>query len=160
MPPVSARFEELAGRLGGDVSAPGEDGWDVACHAWNLAVEQRPVAVVFPESAADCVAIVNLARESGLSVAFNGGGHNAGPINWDDEVVLVKTERMRGLTIDAEARRARVDAGVLAHRLATAAGEHGLAYLAGTSPDAGVVGYALGGGLSWMVAYTGLRRTR
>jgi hypothetical protein len=37
-----------------------------------------------------------------------------------------------------------------------AAGEHGLAYLAGTSPDVGVLGYALGGGLSWLVRKHGL----
>ena len=45
---------------------------------------------------------------------------------------------------------------MLAKPLAVAAGEHGLAYLAGTSPDVGVLGYALGGGLSWMVRKFGL----
>ena len=46
--------------------------------------------------------------------------------------------------------------------LAVAAGEHGLAYLAGTSPDVGVLGYALGGGISWMVrgARAGLQHDR
>jgi hypothetical protein len=63
---------------------------------------------------------------------------------------------MRGISIDAGARRARIEAGVLADQLSTAAGEHGLAYLAGTSPDAGVVGYTLGGGVSWMVRLHGL----
>jgi FAD/FMN-containing dehydrogenase len=63
---------------------------------------------------------------------------------------------MQGIEIDAGARRARVEAGVLAKPLAVAAGEHGLAYLAGTSPDVGVLGYALGGGLSWMVRQYGL----
>ena len=63
---------------------------------------------------------------------------------------------MRGIQIDAAARRARVEAGVLSKALAVAAGEHGLAYLAGTSPDVGVLGYALGGGLSWMVRKHGL----
>ena len=45
---------------------------------------------------------------------------------------------------------------MLSKPLAVAAGEHGLAYLAGTSPDVGVLGYALGGGLSWMVRKHGL----
>ena len=31
-----------------------------------------------------------------------------------------------------------------------AAADHGLAALAGSSPDVGVVGYTLGGGLSWL----------
>ena len=55
------------------------------------------------------------------------------------------------------ARRARVEAGrALASPSPIAAGEHGLAYLAGTSPDVGVLGYALGGGLSWMIRTHGL----
>ena len=62
---------------------------------------------------------------------------------------------MRGVEIDPPARRARVEAGMLADELAVAAGEHGLAYLAGTSPDVGVVGYMLGGGISWLVRSTG-----
>jgi FAD/FMN-containing dehydrogenase len=37
-----------------------------------------------------------------------------------------------------------------------AAAEHGLAALAGSSPDVGVVGYTLGGGLSWLVRKYGL----
>ena len=52
--------------------------------------------------------------------------------------------------------RARIGAGVLSQQLADAAAEHGLAYLAGTSPNVGVLGYALGGGLSWLVRSHGL----
>ncbi len=63
---------------------------------------------------------------------------------------------MDGIEIDAAARRARVEAGVLSKPLAIAAGAHGLAYLAGTSPNVGVLGYALGGGLSWMIRTFGL----
>ncbi len=86
-----------------------------------------------------------------MRIAFNAGGHNAGPIDWSRDTLLLKTERMRGIEIDPASRRARVEAGALAKPLAVAAGEHGLAYLAGTSPDVGVLGYALGGGMSWMI---------
>jgi FAD/FMN-containing dehydrogenase len=92
----------------------------------------------------------------GVRIAFNAGGHNAGPIDWGRDTLLLKTGRMQGIEIDAGARRARVEAGVLAKPLAAAAGKHGLAYLAGTSPDVGVLGYVLGGGLSWMVRQYGL----
>jgi FAD/FMN-containing dehydrogenase len=146
----------LGGDIAGDVILPGDDGWDAARQAWNLAVEQRPVAVVLPESVDDIVPTVVFAAEKGLRIAFNAGGHNAGPIDWSNDVLLLKFERMRGVEIDAGARRARVEAGVLGKPLAQAAGEHGLCYLSGTSPDTGVLGYTLGGGFSWMIRKYGL----
>ena len=146
----------LGAALAGDVVLPADEGWDVARQAWNLAIDQRPVGVVYPESVDDVVATVEFAGDSGLRIAFNAGGHNAGPIDWSEETLLLKTERMRGVEIDANARRARVEAGVLAKPLAQAAAEHGLCSLAGTSPDAGVLGYTLGGGFSWMIRKYGL----
>ena len=149
-------LRDLGARIGGDVVLPGDAGWDVARQAWNLAVDQRPVAVVYPESADDVAATVGLAAELGLHIAFNAGGHNAGPLDWTEPTLLLKTERMTGIEIDADARRAHVGAGVLSQPLADAAAEHGLAYLAGTSPNVGVLGYALGGGLSWLIRTHGL----
>jgi FAD/FMN-containing dehydrogenase len=149
-------LQDLGRRIAGDVVLPGDETWAAARQAWNLAVDQRPVAVVFPESADDVASTVRLAAERGLRIAFNAGGHNAGPIDWGAETILLRSERMRGIEVDAAGRRARVGAGVLSKPLAVAAGEHGLAYLAGTSPDVGVLGYALGGGISWMVRRHGL----
>ncbi|HEY6571199.1 MAG TPA: FAD-dependent oxidoreductase, partial [Candidatus Limnocylindrales bacterium] len=141
---------DLGVRLAGDLVLPGDERWDTARQAWNLAVDQRPVAIVYPESAEDVAQTVRFAAERGLRIAFNAGGHNAGPIDWSRDTLLLKTERMRRIEIDAAARRARIEAGVQGKPLALAAAEHGLAYLSGTSPDVGVVGYSLGGGLSWM----------
>ncbi len=152
----SVDFGALDDRLTGTVVARADESFDAARLAWNLSVDQRPVAVVYPESAADVVAVVEFAGEHGLRIAFQGGGHNAGPITWDDHAILLKTERMRGIEIDADAKRVRIEAGVLADELSAAAGEHGLCYLCGTSPDVGVVGYMLGGGISWMVRKYGL----
>lgn len=146
----------LGAALAGDVVLPDDEGWDGARQAWNLAVDQRPVGVVYPESVDDVVATVEFASSSGLRIAFNAGGHNAGPIDWGEDTLLLKTERMRGIEIDTEARRARVEAGVLGKPLSQAAGEHGLCYLCGTSPDVGILGYTLGGGFSWMIRKYGL----
>ncbi len=156
MASTQADLHALRTSIKGDVVLPDEEAFAAARLAWNLSVDQRPVAVVSPESADDMVEIVRFAGANGLRVAFNGGGHNAGPITWDDHALLVKTGRMRKVEIDPVARRARVEAGTLADDLATAAGEHGLAYLAGTSPDVGVIGYMLGGGISWLVRKHGL----
>src|SRR5256885_4949520 len=129
---------------------PHDESWDEARLAWNLAVDQQPAAVALPESARDVGAIVRWARERGLRVAPQGTGHNAHALGSLAHTVLLKTERMRAVAIDARAQRARVEAGVLWLEVVEAAAEHGLAALAGSSPDVGVVGYTLGGGLSWL----------
>src|SRR6185437_2532318 len=118
--------------------------------------DQQPAAVALPESAADVMAVVRWARSRGLRVAPQGTGHNAAAMGSLAHTVLVKTERMRGVEIDAERRIARVEAGVLWMEVTEAAAEHGLAALAGSSPDVGVVGYSLGGGVSWLSRKLGL----
>jgi hypothetical protein len=130
--------------------------WDEARRAWNLAVDQQPAAVALPESAADVVAIVELARGFGLRVAPQATGHNATPLGPLDDTVLVKTERMRTVEIDPARRIARVGAGVLSLEVVEAAARHGLAALTGSSPDVGVVGYTLGGGVSFLGRRHGL----
>ena len=75
-------LHDLAGQIAGEVVVPGDETWDAARRAWNLAVDQRPVAVVYPESADDVAEAVRFATDRGLRIAFNAGGHNAGPIDW------------------------------------------------------------------------------
>jgi FAD/FMN-containing dehydrogenase len=135
---------------------PHDPSWNRARLAWNLSADQQPAAVALPESADDVKAVVRWARQSGLRIAPQGTGHNAVPLGSLAHTVLVKTERMRGVEIDAPAQRARVEAGVLWVEVADAAAEHGLAALAGSSPDVGVVGYTLGGGVSWLGRRYGL----
>jgi UDP-N-acetylenolpyruvoylglucosamine reductase len=149
-------LDDLREILDGDIVAPGDESWDEARQAWNLAVDQRPAAVALPESAADVVAIVTFARESGLRVAPQGTGHGAAALGELEDTILVKTSRMRGVTIDPDERTARVEAGAIWIDVVQAAADHGLAALAGSSPDVGVVGYTLGGGLSWLSRKHGL----
>ncbi len=142
--------------VSGPVLAPGDGGWDAGRQAWNVLADQRPAGVVFAESAGDVVAAVHFARENGLRVAPQGTGHAATALEPLDDTLLLKTMRMGEVTVDAAARTARVGAGALWGELAVAAGEHGLAGLAGSSPDVGVVGYSLGGGIGWLTRKYGL----
>ena len=146
----------LHGRIAGHVAVPGDTDWDQQRAAWNLAADQHPVAVALPESSDDVIAIVEFARERGLRVAAQGTGHNATAIASLADTILVKTSRMRGVQIDPDTRIARVEAGALWIDVTGPASEHGLAPLAGSSPDVGVVGYTLGGGLSWLGRKHGL----
>ena len=135
---------------------PHDPHWNEARRAWNLSVDQRPEAVALPASAAEVGGVVRWARARGLRIAAQGTGHNACALGSLGHTVLLKTERMRGVEIDPAARTARVEAGVLWAEVSEAAAQHGLAALAGSSPDVGVVGYTLGGGISWLGRKHGL----
>lgn len=150
-------LERLRSLLDGDVVAPGDADWDEARRAWNLAIDQRPAAVALPENAEDVAAVVAFARDQGLRVAPQGTGHSASPLDGAlGDTILLKTHRMRGVTIDPENRTVRAEAGVIWIEVVEAAAQHGLAALAGSSPDVGVVGYTLGGGLSWLARKHGI----
>ncbi|MEA2282775.1 MAG: hypothetical protein QOK21_3382, partial [Solirubrobacteraceae bacterium] len=66
--------------VAGHIVAPGDDGWDAARSAWNLAADQRPALVAIPHTVADVQAIVAYAAGNGLRIAMQGTGHNAGAI--------------------------------------------------------------------------------
>jgi hypothetical protein len=152
----SVQARDLVPGLGGTMVLPGDDGFDEARRAWNLAVDQRPAAVAFPESAAGVAAAVGWAAERGLRVAAQGTGHGAAPLGPLADTVLLRTGRMRGIRIDPQARVARVEAGAVWLDVVDAAARHGLAALAGSSPDVGVAGYTLGGGMSFLGRRYGL----
>src|SRR4051812_2761671 len=94
----------LAATLTGDIVAPGDREYDLARRAWNLAVDHRPALVAFPADAFDVQAVVEFARARGLRMAPQGTGHNASPLPALDDVILLSTQRMRGVSIDADAR--------------------------------------------------------
>jgi FAD binding domain-containing protein len=123
--------------------------------AWNLLADQRPAAVVCAEDTDDIAAAIYFARANELQVALQGTGHGARP-GTAQGALLLRTERMRGIEVDAQGRTARVEAGVLAGDLGSATSPHGLSALPGTAPDVGVVGYTLGGGLGWLARRHGL----
>jgi FAD/FMN-containing dehydrogenase len=181
-----AELERLRSRGSGLVVAPGESAWDRSRTAFNLAVDQRPELIVFPESVADVVAAVAFARANGLRVAPQRTGHAAEPIESLTDTLLLRTDRLCDLapasaasgaatpataasaasgaatatpaaaTIDAAARTARIAAGAVWGDVADLAAPHGLSPLAGSSRGVGVAGYTLGGGLSLISRKHGL----
>ena len=71
-------------------------------------------------------------------------------------MILVKTDALKGVEIDARApdraRRRRLEVG----RRRTAGVRLGLAALHGSTPDVSVAGYSLGGGVGWYARKLGL----
>jgi FAD/FMN-containing dehydrogenase len=142
---------------GADFVGRGEEQWDSARSAFNLAIDQQPAMVARPGTADEVAAVVRHARERGLRVAVQAEGHGAGPLTGvGEDTLLLKTTRMTAADIDAENRRARVGAGAKWQDVSALASPQGLAALSGSSAEVGVVGYTLGGGHGWLGRKHGL----
>ncbi|MBJ8341149.1 FAD-binding oxidoreductase [Antrihabitans sp. YC3-6] len=137
--------ERLRQVVAGEVHAPGTGGYDIASATFNVATEHRPAAVVVAADAADVAATVRVAAASGLTVAVQATGHGA--IAAKSDAILINTSRLSKLSIDVAARTATVGAGVRWQKVLDATSPFGLGGLCGSAPDAGVVGYTLGGGM-------------
>jgi FAD/FMN-containing dehydrogenase len=155
---TSPAAEALRGLCGGQVHLPGDAGYDAARVAWNLAVDQRPAAVARPRTADEVAEVVRTAAAAGLRVAPQTTGHNAGPLaaRGLDDVVLLRLDELGGATYDPASGTVRVGGGALWEPAVDAAAAHGAAVLHGSSPDVGVAGYTLGGGIGWYARKLGL----
>lgn len=134
----------------GSVLAPGDEGWDEARTPWNVAFDQQPAVIVVAANSADVQAAVRFATANGLRVAPQGTGHGVAGLGDLSDALLLRMHELRRVEIDVEAQQARVGAGAIWEDVVNPAAEHGLAVLHGSSPDVGVAGYTLGGGMGWL----------
>src|SRR6478735_12208250 len=148
----------LRGLLGGRVHLPGDPGYDAARLPWNVAIDQRPAAVAVPRTAAEVATVVRVAADAGLRVAPQSTGHNAGPLAAQglDDTVVVRTSEMASAIADPARGIVRVEGGAIWEPAVDAAAAHGRAVLHGSSPDVGIAGYSLGGGIGWYARKLGL----
>jgi FAD/FMN-containing dehydrogenase len=147
----------LSEALAGSVVLPGDRRWDEARSAFNLLLDQHPAAVAFPADADDVALAVTYARAAGLRVAPQATAHNQGPLGSLEETLLLNVSGLQDVHVDPAAQRVRVGAGVKWDRVAPRLSAHGLAGLHGSSPDVGIAGYSLGGGMGWLARKHGLQ---
>jgi FAD/FMN-containing dehydrogenase len=147
----------LADALTGAVVFPDDPRYDEARSSFNLLVDQRPAAVAFPSDAGEVADAVALAERLGLRVAPQATAHNQAPLGEMDDLLLVNVSRLQEIRVDPGARSVRVGAGVKWDRVAPRLSAHGLAGLHGSSPDVGIAGYSLGGGMGWLARKHGLQ---
>jgi FAD/FMN-containing dehydrogenase len=140
------------------VAFPADAAYDALRMPWNVAVDQRPAAVAVPRSAAEVSAVVRAAARAGLRVAPQSTGHNAAPLaaRGLDDVVVVRTSELTRVTSDPARGIVRVEGGTTWEPAVEAAAAHGRAVLHGSSPDVGIAGYSLGGGIGWYARKLGL----
>jgi len=138
------------------VIRPADGEYDAARRIWNASIDRRPGLIVRCTGLADVIAAVNFARDHELLVAIRGGGHNVGGRALCDGGMVIDLSRMKGIHVDAEAKRVRVQPGVLLGELDRETHIYGMAVPAGVVSRTGIAGLTLGGGVGWLVRKYGL----
>jgi FAD/FMN-containing dehydrogenase len=125
--------------------------------SFNTTIDVRADEIAYPRDAHEVVALVTDARRRGLRVAATATGHNVGAYGQLDGHVLIDVRNLQTVEIDVDRRIVRVGAGVKWERVTPRLSELGLAALHGSSPDVGVAGYSLGGGIGWLSRRHGMQ---
>jgi FAD/FMN-containing dehydrogenase len=135
-----------------DGSLVGRDdpGYDDARTLFNAMFDRHPLAIARCSSADDVAVAVRAAREQGLDFTVFGGGHGVTGAAVADGALCIDLRGMKAVSVDAEARTARAEAGLVWGELDAATQEHGLAVTGGRASDTGVGGLALGSGSGWL----------
>ncbi|MFH8385269.1 FAD-binding oxidoreductase [Kitasatospora sp. NPDC018058] len=135
---------------------PGTPEYDEATRVFNLAAPVHPDTAVTARTVDEVRAAVREADERDLPVRVHTTGHASGARRPVEGGVLIRTVLEGGVRIDPGRRTARVPAGTTWGEVVEAAAPHGLAAPHGSAADVGVVGYLLGGGVSFYGRHTGL----
>ncbi|MFF4796236.1 FAD-binding oxidoreductase [Streptomyces sp. NPDC001276] len=139
---ANLRAEDVAAlrqAVAGPVLEPGTEGYEEECATYNLMSPLRPAIVVGATSEADVQEAVRFAACHGLPVAVKSTAHQV--VSTAEGGLLITTQRMKGISVDAQQRIVRVEAGVRWNEVLPRTAEFGLAPVVGSAPDVGVVGY-------------------
>src|SRR3954454_5675893 len=140
----------------GYVVRPGDPDYDVHRKIWNGSFDKHPAMIIRCAGVSDVIAAVKFGRTSGLPVAVRSGGHSFPGFSVADDAVVIDLSLMKGIRVDPEARRARVQAGALLGDLDRETQAFGLAVPSGIVTHTGVAGLTLGGGIGWIMRKHGL----
>ncbi|MFI6488865.1 FAD-binding oxidoreductase [Streptomyces sp. NPDC050564] len=152
---VNLRLEDamaLRNTVGGPVLEPGSEGCEAECATYNLTCGLRPAVVVGASSELDVRAAVRFAVRHGLPVAVKSAAHQM--VSSAQGGLLITAQRMGRISVDAQERTVRVEAGVRWSDVLPRTAEFGLAPIVGSAPNVGVVGNTLGGGQSPLLGRT------
>lgn len=144
---VVRMMDELREALTGRLVTPEDPDWEQVRPAWNLSVDQQPLAIVEAAGPTDVEHTIAYAGAHNLKVSAQARGHGA--TRALDGTIVVRTEALDDVWVDSHARIARVGAGVHWGTLQLALNATGLTGLPGSAGDISVVGFCTSGGFSW-----------
>ena len=149
-------YSSLHRRFKGDLLRPGESGYEDARAIWNGMVARTPGLIARCADVSDVQNAVRAASETGILTAVRCGGHSLAGFSTCDGGLVIDLSRMRQVTVDPEARRARIAGGCLLGSIDTATQKAGLVFPSGVVSHTGASGLILGGGTGWLTRRFGL----
>jgi FAD/FMN-containing dehydrogenase len=156
MSSMTSTIDQLAPSFSGQLLEPTDAGYDDARRVHNGLIDKRPALIACCGGTADVADAVKLARALNLEVAVRGGGHNVAGRATLDGGLMIDLSPMKGIHVDAGARTARAQGGVLWKEFNRETQLHGLATTGGVVSTTGIAGLTLGGGLGWLMPKYGL----
>jgi FAD/FMN-containing dehydrogenase len=154
--PTPAQVEGFRSRFQGEVITPADAGFDDGRRVWNALYDLRPAILVRPTSTAEVAAAIRFGRDAGVPIQVRGGGHGVWAPGMAQGGLHIDLGRLNAVTVDPEARTARVGGGALLSALDQAAQAHGLVCPVGVIGHTGVGGLTLGGGIGRLMRRFGL----
>jgi hypothetical protein len=146
----------LRDQFRGDLLCPGEPGYEEARTIWNGMVARQPAVIARCSDVGDVCTAIKAANETRILTAIRCGGHSLAGFSTCDGGLVIDLSRMREITVDSEARRARAAGGCLLGSIDTATQRAGLVFPSGVVSHTGASGLILGGGTGWLTRRFGL----
>src|SRR5579864_1337858 len=139
-------YSSLRGRFKGDLLRPADSGYEDARAIWNGMVARAPGLIARCADVSDVQNAVRAGTETEIATAVRCGGHSLAGFSTCDGGLVIDLSGMRQVTVDADARRARIAGGCLLGSIDSATQKAGLVFPSGVVSHTGASGLILGGG--------------
>ena len=153
---VDQVYSSLHRGFKGDLLRPGQSGYEEARGVWNGMFDRTPGLIARCADVADLQSAVRSASQNGLLTAVRCGGHSLAGFSTCDGGLVIDLCKLRQVTVDPDARRARFAGGCLLESVDTATQKAGLVFPSGVVSHTGASGLVLGGGTGWLTRRFGL----
>jgi len=149
-------YSSLHRRFAGDLLRPGQSGYEDARGIWNGMFDRTPGLIARCADVKDIQSVVRAASQTGILTAIRCGGHSLAGFSTCDGGLVIDVSKMRQVTVEPDARRARFAGGCLLGSVDIATQKAGLVFPSGVVSHTGASGLILGGGTGWLTRRFGL----